>query len=67
MEAEKFIIIKSCTKKELKTMLNDWFVLYVNKLRSKMIFEIAEISPNIFILKVDITDYEKTITQSMSK
>lgn len=49
----KYIIIKDCTKQELKTILNDWLVMYIDGLRSKTIFEIAEINPNTFVLKVD--------------
>jgi hypothetical protein len=50
---EKYIIIRDCTKDELKTILNDWLVMYVEGLKSKLIFEIAEITPNVFILKMD--------------
>jgi len=53
MKTEKYIIVKNCTKEELKTILNDWLVMYVGSLRSKTIFEIAEINTNIFALKVD--------------
>jgi hypothetical protein len=53
MKTEKYIIVKNCTKEELKTILNDWLVMYVGTLRSKTIFEIAEINSNIFALKVD--------------
>ena len=53
MKTEKYIIVKNCTKEELKTILNDWLVLYVNGLKSKMIFEIAEINPTVFLLVVD--------------
>ena len=50
---DKYITIKDCTKEELKTILNDWLVMYVNKLKSKLIFEIAIINPNMLVLKVD--------------
>ena len=50
---EKYIIIKDCTKEELKTILNDWLVMYAEGLKSKTIFEIAEIRLNTFVLKVD--------------
>ena len=50
---EKFIIIINCTNDQLKTILNDWLVLYVNQLNSKSVFEFAEIKPNRFILKID--------------
>jgi len=50
---EKFIIIKDCTKDELKTILNDWLVMDVEGFKSKLVFEIAEIKPNVFILKID--------------
>jgi hypothetical protein len=53
METEKFIVIKNCTGEELKTVLNDWLILYAHRLRDKTVFEIAEINPNIFVLKVD--------------
>ncbi|MCL1969633.1 MAG: hypothetical protein FWF65_08830 [Bacteroidetes bacterium] len=53
MKTGKYIIVKKCTKTELKTILNDWLVMYVDGLRSKMIFEIAEINPTVFVLKVD--------------
>ena len=50
---DKYITIKDCTKEELKTILNDCLVMYVNKLKSKLIFEIAVINPNMLVLKVD--------------
>ena len=50
---EKFIIINNCTKDELKTILKDWLVSYVERLKSKLVFEFAEIKPNRFILKID--------------
>lgn len=53
MKTEKYIIIKNCTKEELKTMLNDWLVEYVDGLSSKMIFEFAKINSTAFVLKVD--------------
>ena len=53
MKTEKYICVKNCTKEELKTILNDWIVLNVNGLKSKMIFEIAEINPTVFVLAVD--------------
>jgi hypothetical protein len=53
MKTGKYIIVKNCTKEELKTILNDWLVMYVNGLKSKMIFEIAEINPTVFVLEVD--------------
>ena len=49
----KFIIINDCTKDELKTILNDWLVMYADKLKSKSVFEFAEIRPNRFLLKID--------------
>jgi len=30
----KYITIKDCTKEELKTILNDWLIMYANKLKS---------------------------------
>ena len=53
MKTEKYICVKNCTKEELKTILNDWIILNVNGLKSKMIFEIAEINPTVFVLAVD--------------
>ena len=50
---EKYIIIKNCKKDVIKTILNDWLVAYGEQLKSRLIFEIAEISPNVFILKID--------------
>ncbi|MCL2073245.1 MAG: hypothetical protein FWH18_04955 [Marinilabiliaceae bacterium] len=52
MKLEKYIIIKNCTKEELKTILNDWLIVYANRLKSKMVFEIAEINPNVFVLEI---------------
>ena len=49
----KYIVIKKCIKEELKIILNDWLVMYVNGLKSKMIFKIAEINPTVFVLEVD--------------
>jgi hypothetical protein len=53
MKTEAYIVIKDCTKDELKTMLNDWLVMYVDDLKSKMTFGIAEVSPGTLALKVD--------------
>jgi len=53
MKTGKYIIVKNCTKEELKTILNDWLVMYVNGLKSKMIFKISEINPTVFLLEVD--------------
>lgn len=50
---EKFIIINDCSKEEMKTILKDWLVMYADRLKSKSVFEFAEIKPNSFILKVD--------------
>ena len=50
---DKFIIIDNCTKNELKAILKNWLVMYVNQLKSKSVFEFAEIKPNNFILKID--------------
>lgn len=53
MNTETYIVVKNCSKEDLKTMLNDWLVMYAAHLRSKMTFEIAETAPNSFALKVD--------------
>jgi len=53
MKTNKHIIVKNCTRKELKTILNNWLALYASDLKSDMYFGIAEISPNVYILKVD--------------
>ena len=53
MKAEKYIIINNCSKKELKTILNDWLDLYASDLKSSMYFGISEVSPDVFIIKVD--------------
>lgn len=50
---KKHIIIKNCTEKELRTILNDWLIMNVDGLKSNMIFEFSEIKPTTFILKVD--------------
>jgi len=49
----KLIFISDCVKDELKTILKDWLVMYADKLKSKSVFELAEIKPNRFILKID--------------
>jgi len=53
MKTEKYIIVKNCTKEELKKMLHDWLVMYVDRLINKMVFEIAGINSTVFVLKVD--------------
>lgn len=50
---EKFIITNNCTKDELKTILQDWLVMYADRLNDKLVFEFAEINPNSFILRID--------------
>ena len=53
METDKIIIIKNCTKRELKRVLRDWCALYESKSRAETVFDIAEISADAFIVKVD--------------
>jgi len=53
MKTNKHIIIKNCTRKELKTILNNWLALYASDLKSSMYFGISEVSPDVFIIKVD--------------
>ena len=53
MKSKKYIIIQKCTKEELKTILNDWLIMYADRLKSNMVFEMAEVHPNIFVLEVD--------------
>jgi hypothetical protein len=53
MKLEKYIIIQNCTRDELKTILNDWLIMYVDRLKSKMVFEIAQIKSHIFILEIN--------------
>ena len=53
MNTEKYITVKNCNKKELQDMLNDWLAIYIDRLRNNLVFEIAEIRPNVSILKVD--------------
>lgn len=53
MKPDAYIIIHNCTRDALKTMLKDWLVMYADRLKSNMCFEMAAIYPNSFVLKVD--------------
>jgi len=53
MEKETYIVVKGCTKEDLKAMLDDWLEMYAERLRSHLTFGIAETAPGGWVLKVD--------------